>query len=108
MDFSLLHLQNSLTEDTQAPSMLWVESGSDSADHMNGVFFYLKKNPIFLRNFTSVPSSTTVYLQSQWRSAGHSVISHGDVRERAADRGGGESTRLYKSPRQTRRAAFGV
>lgn len=40
MDFSRLHLQNSLTEDTQAPSILWVESGSDSADHMSEVFFF--------------------------------------------------------------------
>lgn len=31
--------KNSLTEDTQAPSMPWVESGSDSADHVNEVFF---------------------------------------------------------------------
>lgn len=57
--------------------------------------------------FTSVPSSTTVFLQSQSRSAAHSVVSHRDVTEKAADSGRGIHQTI-KPPRRTLRAAFGL
>lgn len=57
--------------------------------------------------FTSVPSSTKVFLQSQSRSAGHSVVPHRDVTEKAADSGRGIHQTI-KPRRRTLRAAFGA